>query len=59
MDGSKHKLFLKYVETISSPIVSTESLMTMIVIDVTQKRDVAIFDISGAYLHTEILEERN
>ena len=32
--------------------------MTMIVIDVTQKRDVAIFDISGAYLHTEILEEK-
>ena len=56
MDGGKHKLFLKYVETISSPIVSTESLMKMTVMDVMAKRDVAIFDVPGDFLYGEITE---
>ena len=30
---------------------------TMFVTDGTEKRDVAIFDVLGAYFHTKILEE--
>ena len=46
-DGSKEKKFLKEREreSISSLTVSTEALMTTLVIDVIEKRDVTIFDI--------------
>ena len=52
----KKKQFLKDGETISPPTVSTESPMMTLVIDATEKRDVAIFDVPGAVLHAEFAE---
>ena len=53
-DGSKQRRYLKPDESTYSPTCSTESLTTTLVIDATEKRDVAICDIPGAYLQTEL-----
>ena len=48
------KRFLKDGETISSPTVYTEALLTTLVINSMKKWDVAIFDVPGDYLYAEI-----
>ena len=58
-NGSKQKRYLKDGETISSPTVSKEALVGTLVIDTMKGRDVAIFDITGAYLQAEIPREKN
>ena len=57
-DGSKQKSYLKEGENISSPTVSTESLIATLVIDAMEKRDVAIFDVPVAYLHAEMPKDK-
>ena len=53
-NGSKQKKFLRYGEIISSPTVSLEAIIGTLLIDVNEERDVAIFNIPGAYLHAEM-----
>ena len=53
-NGSKQKLYLKEDESIASPTLSLEGLLTTLAIDAHEKRDVAIFDVPGAYLHAEM-----
>ena len=53
-DGIKQKRFLKDGENISSPTLSTEVPMEKLIIDTMEGQDVAIFDVPGAYFHTEI-----
>ena len=53
-DGSKQQRDLKPDKSTYSPTYSTESLTTTLVIDATEKRDMAICDIPGAYLQTEL-----
>ena len=50
-NGSKQHKYLKEGETIASPTISTEALLTSYAIDAFEERDVAIFDVPGAYLH--------
>jgi hypothetical protein len=57
-NGSKQKRYLKRGETISSPTVSTEALMGTLAIDIKEGRDVAIFDVPGAYLQAEMPKEK-
>jgi hypothetical protein len=52
--GSKQRKYLKSDESTYSPTCSTEALMTTLVIDATEKRDIAICDIPGAYLQTAL-----
>ena len=47
---------MKDRETISSPTVSTEALMKIIVIDTTEKWDVVILNASGTYFHAGIMD---
>jgi hypothetical protein len=57
-DGSKQKRYLKRGETISSPTVSTEALMGTLAIDIKEGRDIAIFDVPGAYLQAEMPKDK-
>jgi len=52
-DGSKHRKFVPR-EDASSPTLAVESLMALLVVFAHEKRDVAVFDVPGAYLHAEL-----
>ena len=58
LNGSKQKKFLKTWESIASPTVCLESILMTLGIDVFEGRDVAIFDVPGAYLHAIMPEEK-
>ena len=45
-------------ETISSPTVSIKAEIGNLVVDVLEERDVAIFDVKGAYLQATMPEEK-
>ena len=49
-NGSRQKRYLKEYEPIYSPTCSTESLMLTLLIDSTEQRDVAVFDVTGTCL---------
>ena len=57
-DGSKQKHYLKDGEDFTSPTISLEALFTTMLIDIFEGRDIATFDIPGAYLHAEMPEEK-
>ena len=57
-DGSKQKRYLKHGESISSPTVSLEAIVGTLLIDANEGRDVAIFDVPGAYLQAEMPKEK-
>ena len=57
-DGSKQKQYLPPDESIYSPTSSTEGLLTSLVRDVVERRDVAVYDIPGAYLQTPVTKDR-
>ena len=56
-DGSSQR---KYVprEEASSKTISLESIMALLLINAYEERDVAIFDVPGAYLHADVPEEK-
>ena len=56
-DGCKQKKYLKEDESIASPEGSLEGLLTTIVIEAIEKRDVATFDVPGACLNALMTEE--
>ena len=56
---SKQKLYLKPGEAISSPMVSLEALLGTLIVDVHEEREVAIFDVPGAYLCASIPKDKN
>ena len=58
-DGSKQKICLGKDESVASLTVSLESLFTTLVIDAYEERDIATFDIPGAYLHAEMPADKN
>ena len=57
-DGNKQKIYLKHGERISSPIVSLEAIVGTMLIDANEERDLAIFDVPGAYLHPGMPSEK-
>ena len=57
-NGRKQKRYLKRGETISSPTVSLEAMTGTLAIDIKEDREVAIFDVPGAYLQAEIPKEK-
>ena len=59
LNGSKQKKFLKEGESIASPTVCLEAILMTLGIDIYEERDVAIFDVPGAYLHALMPEDKN
>ena len=57
-NGSQQWRYLKKYETVSSPTLSLEALFATLIIDVFEKRDIAIFDVLGAFLQLEVSEEK-
>ena len=55
----KKKLYLGKNESVAQPTVSLESLFTPLVIDAYEERDIATFNIPGAFLHAEIPADKN
>ena len=58
INGSKQWMFLEENEVIASPTLQLESLFLSLMIDVMEGRDVAIFDVPGAYLHAEMPKDK-
>jgi hypothetical protein len=57
-NGSKQRQFLKEGESVASPTVSLEALLATLMVDVYEGRDVATFDVPGAYLHAEMPKDK-
>ena len=58
-NGRKQRKYLKNDENYSSPTASLESIMTTLVIDAYEGRDITIADVPGAYLHAKFPENKN
>ena len=54
----RHENALKEYESIAWPIVSLEGLFITLIIDEKINRDVAIFDILGAYIYADMPREK-
>jgi len=54
-DGHKQRLYKSKEET-SSPIISTEGVFIISIVDAYEGQDVATVDVSGAFLHLYIDE---
>ena len=57
-NGSRQRNFLKDGEDFASPTASLESILTTLVIDAWEGRDVAVADVPGAYLHASFPEDK-
>ena len=57
-DGSKQRKYLKEGESVASPTVSLESILSTLVIDIYENRDLAICDVLGGFLQADIPEEK-
>ena len=55
-NGSKQKWYSKHGETISSPTVSLATIVGTLLIEANKCRDVAIFDVPGAYWQAKMSE---
>ena len=55
---SRQKIYFKEDESVYSTTCLTESLMSTLLIDAMEQRDVAIFDVPGAYLQTDMPEDK-
>ena len=53
-NGSKKIRYLIEAESIASPTVSLEELFIVLIIGAHKERDVATFDVAGAYLYVDI-----
>ena len=53
-NGSTQRKYLKDDDSVTFPTVSLEALFVTLVIDAYEGRDIATFDIPGAYLHSEM-----
>ena len=56
-DGSSHRNYVPREEA-ASPTLSLEALMALLLINSHEGREVAIFDIPGAYLHADIPDDK-
>ena len=57
-NGSKQRRYLKDFESVASPTVGLDALVLTTLIDATEGRDVATFDVPGAYLHANMPEDK-
>ena len=57
-DGSKQKYYLDEYESVASPTVGLESLMTTLMIGVHEGQKIISFDVPGAFLQAEMAEDK-
>ena len=57
-NGSTQRKYLRQDETVASPTVGLESILSTLLVDAHEGRAVGIFDIPGAYLHAEMPKEK-
>eukprot|EP00957_Ditylum_brightwellii_P116430 8880935-Ditylum_brightwellii.AAC.1 len=57
-NGSKRWTYLKEDELVASPTVAVELLFTSLIVDAMERRDIAVFDIPGAFLQPEVHENK-
>ena len=57
-NGSTQKRYLQPEESITSPTVSNEGLLSTFVIDAYEGRNIAVVDIPGAYLHAGVNHDK-
>ena len=57
-NGSRQRRFLRSDESYASPTASLEAIMTTLMIDAYEYRDVAVVDVPGAYLHAAFPEDK-
>ena len=53
-NGSRQRKYLKDGEDFASPTASLESILTTLVVDAWEDRDIGIADVLGAYLHASV-----
>ena len=53
--GSRQRALYSKTETVS-PTISNDTLLTTMLVDAWENRDVATADITGAYLHADLLD---
>ena len=58
-NGSTQKKFLPTDESVASPTLANESLLSTYVIDAYEKRSVVVVDIPGAYLHAGVKHDKH
>ena len=57
-NGSKKRQYLKEYESVASPTVGLESLITTLLIGVYEGRNFISFDVPGAFLQAEISDDK-
>ena len=57
-NGSCQRHFVKAEENFASPTASLESILTTLIIDAYEEKNVAVADVPGAYLHAEFPREK-
>ena len=57
-NGSKQKYYLEEYESVASPTVGLESLMTTLMIAIHEGRKLISFDVPGAFLQAEMSEDK-
>ena len=57
-NGSKQRKYLKEGESVASPTVSTEANLSTLVVDAFEGRDVAVYDVPGAFLQSDIPDDK-
>ncbi len=55
---SRQRKYMKDGEDFASPTASLESILTTLIIDTWEGRDVAVADVPGAYLHASFPEDK-
>ena len=56
-NGRRQKIFLKEGESVASPTIYIEGLFITILINAYEGREVATFDVLGAYLHADMTKD--
>ena len=57
-NGSKQRQYLKEYETVASPTVGLESLVTTLLVGVHEGRNFISFDVPGAFLQAEMSDDK-
>eukprot|EP00957_Ditylum_brightwellii_P014342 1079502-Ditylum_brightwellii.AAC.1 len=57
-NGSNQRKYLKEDDTVAPTTCALESFITTLLIDAYEDRDMAIYDVPGVYLHTDIPKDK-
>ena len=58
-NGARQRKYIKDIDSFASMTASLEAIMSTLMIDAFEERDIAVADVPGAYLHAEFLSHKN